>query len=138
MAIDPIKVHIRKAPTGRFDKPIGGSPQGGIISPVLANIYLHNALDLWFEKKIKPRMRLQKLNIWLPQLKRKLRGFSNYFGLPDNSRSLSIVSTFVRQTLYKWLNRRSGRRSCHWRSLNEMLGYFQIEPLRVKETKRTC
>jgi hypothetical protein len=30
---------------------------GGAISPVLANIYLHYALDLWFEKKVKPRMR---------------------------------------------------------------------------------
>lgn len=30
-----------------------GTPQGGPISPVLANIYLHYALDLWFEKKCK-------------------------------------------------------------------------------------
>ncbi|WP_264337404.1 group II intron reverse transcriptase/maturase [Wolbachia endosymbiont (group B) of Dolichovespula media] len=34
-----------------------GTPQGGIVSPVLANIYLHYVLDLWFEKKFKPKAR---------------------------------------------------------------------------------
>ena len=33
-----------------------GTPQGGLISPVLANVYLHYVLDLWFEKAIKPKM----------------------------------------------------------------------------------
>jgi RNA-directed DNA polymerase len=34
-----------------------GSPQGGVISPLLANIYLHEVLDVWFEQGVRPRMR---------------------------------------------------------------------------------
>lgn len=34
-----------------------GTTQGGLISPVLANVYLHYVLDLWFEKAIKPKLR---------------------------------------------------------------------------------
>ena len=34
-----------------------GTPQGGLISPVLANVYLHYVLDLFFEKYIKPRLK---------------------------------------------------------------------------------
>lgn len=32
-----------------------GAPQGSIVSPILSNVYLHYALDLWFEKRVKPR-----------------------------------------------------------------------------------
>lgn len=36
-----------------------GTPQGGNISPILANVFLHYVLDLWFEKVVKPKMRGQ-------------------------------------------------------------------------------
>ena len=34
-----------------------GSPQGGVISPCLSNIFLHHVLDEWFETEVKPRLR---------------------------------------------------------------------------------
>lgn len=34
-----------------------GTPQGGIISPILANVYLHYVLDLWIERAVKPKCR---------------------------------------------------------------------------------
>jgi group II intron reverse transcriptase/maturase len=42
---------------GRVVHPDTGVPQGGVVSPVLANVYLHYALDLWFEKVVKPHCR---------------------------------------------------------------------------------
>jgi len=40
---------------GQGIHPATGTPQGGIVSPILANVYLHYALDLWFEKVVKKR-----------------------------------------------------------------------------------
>jgi RNA-directed DNA polymerase len=42
---------------GRIRQAEQGSPQGGVISPLLANIYLHEVLDVWFEQDVRPRMR---------------------------------------------------------------------------------
>jgi RNA-directed DNA polymerase len=37
--------------------PEAGTPQGGVASPLLANIFLHEVLDVWFEQDIKPRLK---------------------------------------------------------------------------------
>ena len=222
-------------PSGKVVKPREGTPQGGVISPVLANIYLHYVLDLWFEKIVKPRCqgramlirycddfvvafqyrheaeafyrvlpkRLGKFNLrispektrlirfsrfhpgkrrcftflgfefywskdrkkearlrcrtasrkqrelmksmhqWIklnrhrpikelfPELKRKLVGIANYFGLPDNSRSLNRLNKHVVESLYKWLNRRSQRHSYNWVGFKALLKCFAIKPMRV-------
>ena len=41
---------------GRIERSDSGSPQGGVISPLLANVYLHHVLDTWFEREVKPRL----------------------------------------------------------------------------------
>lgn len=42
---------------GSVTFPTTGSPQGGVISPLLANVYLHEVVDRWFEYEVKPRLR---------------------------------------------------------------------------------
>jgi RNA-directed DNA polymerase len=42
---------------GQLRRPTDGTPQGGVISPLLANIYLHEVLDRWFVEQVQPRMR---------------------------------------------------------------------------------
>jgi RNA-directed DNA polymerase len=41
---------------GKYIEVDKGTPQGGVISPILANIYLHYILDLWFEKAVKKQL----------------------------------------------------------------------------------
>jgi group II intron reverse transcriptase/maturase len=41
---------------GCFEESEVGTPQGGSISVLLSNLYLHYVLDLWFERAIKPRL----------------------------------------------------------------------------------
>jgi RNA-directed DNA polymerase len=41
---------------GSITYPDAGTPQGGVISPLLANIFLHEVLDIWFDREVRPRL----------------------------------------------------------------------------------
>lgn len=207
------------------EKPHKGTPQGGVISPILANIYLHYVLDLWFEKVVKRHVEgesmmvayaddfvcafrykkdaerfmialerrfnkfglelakektklikfsrfskekngsfdflgftfrwivsrkgkdvishttskkkfnasTKKIKQWIKEnrncrlrklidlLNIKLRGYYNYYGIIGNYKMLEKMDSLVKRLLYKWLNRRSQRRSFNWEDFNKKL-----------------
>ena len=222
---------------GRVIHPQTGTPQGGIISPVLANIYLHYALDLWFERVVRPKQQgrcrmiryaddfvacfeyrheaesfeqglperlgkfglevakdktktlrfgrnggphngrfdflgiefywepdrkgqprvkqrtatkkqlaaMQRLREWvkthrheklpclMKRLRAKLEGTWNYYGLIGNYRRMKLLYQEACRSLYKWLNRRSQRKSLRWRGINRLLERFQVRVPRIVE-----
>ncbi len=224
---------------GKYSKTEKGTPQGGIMSPLLANIYLHYVLDIWFEhelkkkingytqivryaddfiigaqtkleaeqilKEIKARLKkfnlevsaektriiefgryakenaknrgkrkpdtfnflgfthyigksrkgnflikvrtekkrrnnaLKEMNVWLKKVRSqakikdiwrvlgsKLRGHYNYYGVSSNS--YEIQNFYYRTILmtYKWMNRRSQKRSFNWNSFNKYLHKYPL------------
>jgi RNA-directed DNA polymerase len=50
-------LHAGVLDQGCLTYPESGTPQGGVISPLLANVYLHYVLDVWFEQEVKPRLK---------------------------------------------------------------------------------
>jgi RNA-directed DNA polymerase len=56
-------INIGVVDDGRLLTSETGTGQGQIISPLLANIYLHHVLDVWFENEVKPRLRGQAFEI---------------------------------------------------------------------------
>ena len=221
---------------GRVIYPVTGTPQGGVVSAVLANIYLHYALDLWFKKIVKPRChgdvmlmrfaddfvccfqyrederrfskvlgkRLGKFELelsakktqvikftrfetdnnngftflgfefrwglsragkplvtmrtskqkfraalaailsWikkdrsrfgtgalLTKVKQKLQGHWNYYGVSGNYEMLSKFHRQVCRLVFKWLNRRTQKKSCNWVGFKEMLSHFKVPRPRI-------
>lgn len=226
---------------GEVIHPVTGSPQGGIISPLLANIYLHYVVDLWFERVVKPRSRgraylcryaddfvcafehrsdaeafygalggrlskfglelssektrvvrfsrcdrgnsggieflgfeyrwgesrsgklcvkrrtsrrklrasLRRIREWCKEhrnwrldrlfgvLNAKLRGYYNYYGVIGNYASLREFYQRALRILFKWMNRRSERRSYNWVGFRDLLVHFRVERPRITERRTT-
>jgi len=231
-----LKAGILKS-DGEIIHPVTGTPQGGIISPILANIYLHYVVDIWFEKIVKPACegeaylcryaddfvcafryksdakkfyqvvgkRLKKFGLELAEektniisftrfrkyentyfeflgfefrwgvshkgkdvikrstsqnklkkslanfkewckehrnkrlktlfqlLNAKLRGYYNYYGVIGNYKRLYQFYEIAKGILYKWLNRRSQRRSFNWTEYKRTISYYGM--LRPKITE---
>jgi len=71
---------------------------------------------------------------------RKLRGCWNYYGVRGNSKSLSRLFYRVNQLLFKWLNRRSQKRSYTWAGYNRMCQRYGICTPRIVKSlsNQTC
>ncbi|MGG2026120.1 group II intron reverse transcriptase/maturase [Gottfriedia sp. S16(2024)] len=229
---------------GKKYKTDNGTPQGGVISPVLANVYLHYVLDLWFEKSVKKqcegqaylvryaddfvccfqfkneaqeffqslKLRLKKFNLeiaedktkiipfgrlaeklekhqgngkpetfdflgfthycgkskqgkfrvkrkssrkkvqsklkeskeWLKKnrnnnihiimdrFKRSLIGYFNYYCITDNIPNVNIFKVKIENLIFKWLNRRSQRKSFKWEKYRLFLSKFPLPTPRAK------
>ena len=234
-----LKAEIR-LPDGGRQKPRMGTPQGGVISPVLANIYLHYVLDLWFDCRIKPQLkgrailvryaddfvlafqhyrdaravygslpaRLRKFGLevapektslqrfsrfqpsmrrriqflgfeyywWLGQdgkarvmrrtarsklkavrhalkdwikrsrhkrlmdlgneLRVKMLGHYRYFGIKGNGQALWRYNSMVTELLFKWLNRRSQRRSYNWAGYLQLLKLLRLPKVTMASGNR--
>ena len=93
-------------------------------------------------KKLKQKV--QEFNTWLKEnrtketseimetIKKKLDGHYNYYGISDNYRSIcSFYYTAIRLT-YKWLNKRSQRKSLTWENYKKLVKLFKIPTPKIK------
>jgi group II intron reverse transcriptase/maturase len=84
-----------------------------------------------FKEWIK-RERNQPLQWIMEKVAAKLRGHYGYYGVSDNSRGIARFTRGVQKVLYKWLNRRSQRRSYTWEEFLTMLDRFKLPKPRIR------
>jgi hypothetical protein len=77
-----------------------------------------------------------KVSQLMETLRAKYHGHWNYYGVIGNSASQSQYRWQTTRILFKWLNRRSQRRSYTWWSFNRMLRRFEVPMPRIVEQAR--
>jgi hypothetical protein len=80
--------------------------------------------------------RNKRLRRLFPELNSKLRGYYNYYGLIGNAESQKTFYEQAMKILYKWLNRRSQRRSFDWDEFNRVLKRYGVLTPRIVETNQ--
>ena len=76
--------------------------------------------------------RNKPLNEIMKTVKKKLIGHYNYYGITDNSRSISNYAYEIRKLLMKWLNRRSQKKSYNSEGFNKMLEAYKLPIPKIK------
>ena len=234
---------------GKFIETDRGTPQGGVLSPLLANIYLHHILDLWFVRAVKKqlkgfaqliryaddfvvlfqsgreakdfsrmlkqrlgrfgleiaedksriiefgryvwqkaqqegakvatfdflalthycararsgkfklgrrtasskfRQKMKAMNIWLKDVRNamklkewwsllelKLMGHYRYYGVSDNSYAINAFYNQTLRLVYKWINRRSQKKSYNWAQFWRFLKFNPLPKPRIYQTLYT-
>ena len=95
-----------------------GTVQGGLISPVLANVYLHYTLDTWFDY-VK---------------KHEFKGHYRYYGIYGNYIGLIKYFVYVRQEVWKSKRRRDQSYWLTWKKYREILKIHPLETPKIYVT----
>jgi group II intron reverse transcriptase/maturase len=80
---------------------------------------------------IKAIRNTKKLKEWWPVLQAKLRGHYQYYGVSGNMRSLRRYHNKTLWLVFKWLNRRSQRKSFNWEGFKKYLKHYPLPPPRI-------
>ena len=81
-----------------------------------------------FVKEVRGRLSLKE---WWPFLKSKVAGHINYFGVSGNYRCLKQFIQRVTWIAFKWINRRSQKKSMNWEQYRRFLGFNPLPQARI-------
>lgn len=76
-------------------------------------------------------MRTKPIKAIIKKLNEILTGYYHYYGITDNIQSLSNFRYRVMKSLYKWLNRRSQKKSYNWKGFNDLLKAYPLATPRI-------